>query len=231
MVEGYQGPVSEIVFKASNYLREIVRSDTGRSFSVYVEPLAGGKSNFRNYGDHYEIVVSSDSDASLEDIRHAFLHFLLDPMVIRYRAQDFHPIQYADGETPGWPFGYEELEPWYGRAEALYQVRGKLGEDPTEPAHSTAYPFSPVPDEPAIAKVRERMTRVGLSPFPLPLGLDLDIEPQIADQELVTEQSTGVIYWEGTCRVGGTRRGRPVTGRAYAELTGYARRDVPGVAP
>jgi predicted secreted hydrolase len=63
------------------------------------------------------------------------------------------------------------------------------------------------------------------------LGLDLEIEPQIADQELVTEQSTGVTYWEGTCRVVGTRRGRAVTGRAYAELTGYARRDVPGFAP
>ena len=31
-----------------------------------------------------------------------------------------------------------------------------------------------MPDEPAIAKVRERMTRVGLHPFPLPLGLDVD---------------------------------------------------------
>jgi hypothetical protein len=28
--------------------------------------------------------------------------------------------------------------------------------------------------------------------------------------------------------VTGTARGRPVAGRAYAELTGYARRDVPG---
>jgi predicted secreted hydrolase len=62
------------------------------------------------------------------------------------------------------------------------------------------------------------------------LDLDVEIEPQLPDQELVTEQSTGVIYWEGTCRVTGTRRGRAVTGRAYAELTGYARRDVPGSA-
>jgi predicted secreted hydrolase len=61
-----------------------------------------------------------------------------------------------------------------------------------------------------------------------PLGLDLDVEPFLVDQELLTEQSTGVIYWEGTCRVRGTRNGRSVSGRAYAELTGYARRDVPG---
>jgi len=60
------------------------------------------------------------------------------------------------------------------------------------------------------------------------LGLELEVEPQVADQELVTEQSTGVVYWEGTCRVDGKRGGSPVRGRAYVELTGYARRDVPG---
>jgi choline dehydrogenase-like flavoprotein len=95
-------------------------------------------------------------------------------VLIRFRAEDFRPIRYADGETPGWPFDYAELEPWYGRAEALYQVRGKLGEDPTEPAHSAPYPHPPVPDEPAIAAVRERLARAGLHPFSLPLGVDID---------------------------------------------------------
>ena len=40
--------------------------------------------------------------------------------------------------------------------------------------------------------------------------------------------STGVTYWEGACRVEGTRGGRPIAGRAYVEMTGYAGRDVPG---
>jgi predicted secreted hydrolase len=62
----------------------------------------------------------------------------------------------------------------------------------------------------------------------LPLDLSLEIAPLVADQELVTEASTGVTYWEGACRVAGPRAGRPVAGRAYAELTGYAGRDVPG---
>jgi predicted secreted hydrolase len=62
------------------------------------------------------------------------------------------------------------------------------------------------------------------------LGLDVTVLPLVPDQELITEQSTGVVYWEGTCRVEGTRRGRPVGGRAYAELTGYARPDMPGLA-
>jgi predicted secreted hydrolase len=51
---------------------------------------------------------------------------------------------------------------------------------------------------------------------------ELAIEPEMADQELVTRESTGVTYWEGACRVSGTRDGQPVTGRGYVELTGYA---------
>jgi predicted secreted hydrolase len=51
---------------------------------------------------------------------------------------------------------------------------------------------------------------------------ELAIEPKMADQELVTRESTGVTYWEGACRVSGTRDGQPVTGRGYVELTGYA---------
>jgi predicted secreted hydrolase len=60
------------------------------------------------------------------------------------------------------------------------------------------------------------------------LGLDTTITPLVADQELSTEKSTGVTYWEGACRVEGTRGGRPIGGRAYVEMTGYAGRDVPG---
>jgi predicted secreted hydrolase len=63
------------------------------------------------------------------------------------------------------------------------------------------------------------------------LRLDTTITPLVADQELSTEKSTGVRYWEGTCRVEGTREGRPVSGRAYVEMTGYAGRDVPGGVP
>jgi choline dehydrogenase-like flavoprotein len=99
---------------------------------------------------------------------------LYGAVLIRYRAEDFAPIAHRDGTTPGWPFAYDELEPWYTRAERLYNVRGVLGFDLTEPDHSAPYPFGPVPDEPAIAAVRQRLTKVGLNPFSLPLGVDID---------------------------------------------------------
>lgn len=86
-VDLYRAPVSDLVFTVSNYLREILRPSSPRYFSVYIELLAGGKSNFRNYGDHYELVISPDPGLPMDDIRHAFLHFLLDPIAIRYRVQ------------------------------------------------------------------------------------------------------------------------------------------------
>lgn len=95
-------------------------------------------------------------------------------VLIRYRARDFEALEHADGVSPAWPFAYAELEPWYARAEALFQVRGAIGQDPTEPAHSTPYPHPPVPDEPAIAAVRQRLGAQGVHPFSLPLAIDIE---------------------------------------------------------
>ena len=52
-------------------------------------------------------------------------------------------------------------------------------------------------------------------------GLALEVVPLLADQELVTDRSTRVTYWEGACDVRPAGGGAPV-GRAYVELTGYA---------
>lgn len=96
-------------------------------------------------------------------------------VLMRYRAEDFAPLRHIEGTTPGWPFAYDELERYYSAAEALYNVRGALDHDPTEPPHSAPYPFPPVPDEPEIAFLRQRLAAQGLHPGPLPLGVDLDL--------------------------------------------------------
>lgn len=57
----------------------------------------------------------------------------------------------------------------------------------------------------------------------VPAGLELEISSLLADQEMRTEESAGVSYWEGAVSVEGTRSGQPVTGSGYVELTGYAR--------
>lgn len=94
-------------------------------------------------------------------------------VLIRFRAEDFRPIRHMGGMTAGWPLSYDDLEPFYQCAEEMFEVRGRLGEDPTEPPHSGVYPFPPVPDEPPIADLRRRLTAAGLHPSSLPLAVDL----------------------------------------------------------
>jgi choline dehydrogenase-like flavoprotein len=95
-------------------------------------------------------------------------------VLLRYRAEDFRPLRHIGGTTPGWPIGYDDLEPHYTRAEQLYRVRGEVAGDPTEPPHSGAYPFPPVPDEPDIAALRRAFAAQGLHPSSLPLGVDIE---------------------------------------------------------
>ena len=49
----------------------------------------------------------------------------------------------------------------------------------------------------------------------------IDLSPTVADQELDTRATTGVVYWEGSQVVRATRDGVPVDGEGYVELTGY----------
>ena len=53
-------------------------------------------------------------------------------------------------------------------------------------------------------------------------GLEIVLEPTVADQELDTRATTGVVYWEGSQVVRASRDGVPLGGEAYVELTGYA---------
>jgi predicted secreted hydrolase len=56
-----------------------------------------------------------------------------------------------------------------------------------------------------------------------PLNLELSIVPFLSDQELITEKSTRVTYWEGSVSVSGRSGQWPVSGVGYVEMTGYAK--------
>jgi len=94
-------------------------------------------------------------------------------VLTRFRTQDFEERRHYGGLSPAWPFTYDELEPWYGKAEHLYQVRGTLGEDPTEPPHSQSYNYPAIEDEASMAQVRARLRKMNLNPYSLPLGIDI----------------------------------------------------------
>jgi hypothetical protein len=83
-IERLHDSVAQILFVSSTYLREVVDPARPRSFTIIVEPLVGRITNVRNYGDHYAIILSGSEDVPIDVVRHAYLHFLLDPLPLQY---------------------------------------------------------------------------------------------------------------------------------------------------
>jgi len=94
--------------------------------------------------------------------------------LFRLRREDFGEIRHFGGVSPAWPTTYEDLEPYYLKAERLYHVHGRRGEDPTEPPASGPYPHPPISHEPRIQQLSDDFERLGLKPFHTPLGLQID---------------------------------------------------------
>ena len=92
----------------------------------------------------------------------------------RLRKEDFGELRHHDGISPAWPIGYDEMEPYYTRAEQLYHVHGARGEDPTEPPASAPYPFPAVSHEPRIQQLSDDLAAAGHQPFHAPCGVMLD---------------------------------------------------------
>ncbi|HMD31645.1 MAG TPA: tetratricopeptide repeat protein, partial [Candidatus Acidoferrales bacterium] len=83
-IERLHEAVTQIVFVASGYTRQIIEPASVRTFTIVVEPLVGRITNVRNYGDHYAIVLSGADEIPTDVVRHAFLHFLLDGLPLAY---------------------------------------------------------------------------------------------------------------------------------------------------
>ncbi len=97
-------------------------------------------------------------------------------VMLRYRKEDFAEMEFPGGGlSPAWPIGYEELEPWYGKAERLYQVRGAARRGPDRARTFDRIRVSARPrrtgDRP---RTRAAEARRRCRPFSLPLGVDID---------------------------------------------------------
>ena len=54
-------------------------------------------------------------------------------VMMRYRRRDFEAVEHLGGLSPAWPFPYDEMEPWYCRAEEIFRVRGETGQIRSSP--------------------------------------------------------------------------------------------------
>jgi len=93
----------------------------------------------------------------------------------RFFPCDFDPggrHREADSALPpAWPLRYEDLAPWYGRAEGLYRVRGTV--DPLRTPFDGPRELPPPPAlTPQNAGVHDLLQRRGLHPYRLPMACE-----------------------------------------------------------
>jgi tetratricopeptide (TPR) repeat protein len=86
LIEQYHDPVVKMITATDVYLRMPLANDPGRSYTIYLEPMsAPGQVNSRDYRDElYYMVISPQGDnIHLSQLRHAYLHFVLDPLIAK----------------------------------------------------------------------------------------------------------------------------------------------------
>jgi tetratricopeptide (TPR) repeat protein len=86
LIEKYHQPVAKMLFDTDISLKLPLSGYTGTGFTVYLEPMgASGQTNARNYGSDYFVVITpSSSTLKIEQIRHTYLHFVLDPLAMKH---------------------------------------------------------------------------------------------------------------------------------------------------
>ena len=101
MIGHYTAPVSQAVLEANAYLRNVTSGYLGRHFQVYVDLMGPpNQVQTRSYVDDYYIVVTPAAEMPIDDIRHAYLHYLIDPLGIKFAAdlkKKAGLIDYAQG--------------------------------------------------------------------------------------------------------------------------------------
>jgi choline dehydrogenase-like flavoprotein len=111
--------------------------------------------------------------------------------LFRFRESDFDEVNHYGGVSPAWPFGYDTLNKYYDDAEQLYCVHGKRGADPSEPPANMEYPQQPLPYEPLIQDLERKLKKLGLQPFPLPMGVKLPQDYSAIEAPVVLENFDG----------------------------------------
>lgn len=94
--------------------------------------------------------------------------------LLRMRERDFEEVKHQEGTSPEWALKYQDFEPYYTEAENLFEVHGRTGDDPTEPPRSHDYPCPPVSHESRMQDIADAISKQGLHPAHLPLGILLN---------------------------------------------------------
>jgi len=93
----------------------------------------------------------------------------------RFHPEDFHERSLV-GAIPGadlrdWPITYDDLEPYYTKAEWDLGISGLGGSNPFDGPRSKPYPLPPMPVKSSGVLLERGAKKLGLHPFPAPLAI------------------------------------------------------------
>lgn len=84
----YHTPILAMTGSVEGYLRVAADNYLGRHFRAFVELLMAPQLiQTRNYGDDAYVIISPSEQPRMYDIRHAYLHFQIDPIMIKYGVE------------------------------------------------------------------------------------------------------------------------------------------------
>ena len=85
----YHQPAMAALMGVNAYLRNSTRAGPlGSRFQIYIDLLgAPNQIHTRSYKDDYFVVLTPSPEPQADDIRHAFLHYLVDPMTAKYSTE------------------------------------------------------------------------------------------------------------------------------------------------
>ncbi|HXJ93498.1 MAG TPA: hypothetical protein VMT20_11520 [Terriglobia bacterium] len=85
VINDWSGPIRQSITNTDAYLRFPSGAYLGRTYTINIGLLsAPGQVQARIYGENYYVVATSSPDPPIADIRHQYLHFLLDPLALKY---------------------------------------------------------------------------------------------------------------------------------------------------
>ena len=87
LTEIYHDPLAKMTFDTEIYLKMASAGYLGRQFTIYLDAMgAPGQTNARNYASDYYVVIAPTAGTAikLQQIRHTYLHYLLDPLALKY---------------------------------------------------------------------------------------------------------------------------------------------------
>jgi len=198
MIGRYHEPVSRAVLQVNSYLRNSTSGYLGRRFQIYVDVLgAPNVVQTRSYADDYFVVVTPSPELQIDGIRHAYLHYLIDPLGLKF-ADDIQKKQALRDYALGAPVleeAYKDDFVLLATESAIKAVEARMDRNPAkiEQALKEGYILAPVMAEQlAVYEKQEVAFRLY---FPnLFKGIDLKTEERrLGNVEFASERTGRLV--------------------------------------